>query len=229
MILSALICIIILLQRIRSKDFFRLTTPVFNLVMFCLLALQMISLLLQLQEISQYVKISEAYTSKYRVPSAVDKVDDSTARPDIYYIIPDGYPSDAWLAQAMDYDNSEFTNALQDRGFVIADHAQSNYGGTYLSLASTLNMQYYDSNQSPFNDLDYLRLEIANNLVARQLLELGYKYIQVLSGFWVPSSLADVNRDFTSRGPINVIVSDQDLTEAVYRGDDLREFSLLCN
>ncbi len=224
MILSALICIFFLLQRIRSNLVFRHMTPVFNLVMLCLLALQMITLFVRQEEHAQYVRVSEAYTAKYRVPSAIDKVGDSPARPDIYYIIPDGYPSDAWLAQAMDYDNSEFTSALRERGFVIADHAQSNYGGTYLSLASTLNMQYYESNQSPFSDLDYLRLEIANNLVARQLIQFGYKYIQILSGFWVPSSLADVNRDFTSRGPVNVIVSEQDVTEAVYRGDNNEVF-----
>ena len=42
------------------------------------------------------------------------KVNDST-RPDIYYIIPDSYPSDAWLNEAMGFDNSAFTQALRDR------------------------------------------------------------------------------------------------------------------
>ncbi len=224
MILSALIFIILLIQRIRSNSVFRQMTPVLNLVTLCFLALQVITLLVRLEEIAQYVKVSEAYTEKYRVQSAVEKIDDSPERPDIYFIIPDGYPSDAWLAQAMNYDNSEFTNALRERGFVIADHAQSNYAATYLSLASTLNMQYYESNQSSFSDLDYIRLEIANSLVARQLLQLGYTYIQFLSGFWMPSPLADVNRDFTSRGPVDVIVSEQDVTEAVYRGDSLATF-----
>lgn len=222
MVLSALMCITFLIKRIRSNLIFRQMTPALNLVMLCLLALQVITLLVRLAEISQYVKISEAYTAKYRGQSAVDKVDDSPARPDIYYIIPDGYPSDAWLDQAMNFDNSEFTKALQERGFVIAHRAQSNYGATLFSLASTLNMQFYESNQSPYGDLDYLRLEIANSLVARQLLQLGYKYIQFLSGFWVPSSLADINRDFTSRGPVDVILSEQDLHEAIYR-DDLTE------
>ena len=219
MILSALICIVFLIQRIHSKFIFRQITPVFNLIMFCLLLLQVITLIARLERISRYVNVSEGYTAKYNLPSVMEKVDDSPARPDIYYIVPDSYPSDMWLERAFDYDNSEFTNALEDRGFVIAEQAQSNYNLTYLSVASTLNMKYYFSNQSPFADLDYLRLEIANNLVARQLLQRGYTYIQFLSGFWVPSSIADINRDFTSRGPVDVIVSEQDLAEAVYRGD----------
>ena len=37
------------------------------------------------------------------------KISDSATHPDIYYIIPDGYPSDAWLEEAMNYDNSYFT------------------------------------------------------------------------------------------------------------------------
>ncbi len=219
MVLSALICVFFLSRRIRSNLAFRHMTPVFNLVMFSLLALQAVTLVVRLVEISRYVGVSEAYAEKYQVPIVTDKLDDSPERPDIYYLIPDSYPSDIWLERALNYDNSEFTNALKDRGFVIADQAQANYGITFLSIASTLNMQYYPSNQSPFGDLVYLRLEIANSLVARELLQRGYTYIQFLSGFWVPSSLADINRDFTSRGPVDVIVSKQDLAEAVYRGD----------
>ena len=66
------------------------------------------------------------------------KIYDSSTMPDIYFIVPDGYPSDAWLQSAMNFDNSAFTEALKARGFVIAPDAQSNYGGTLPSLASVL-------------------------------------------------------------------------------------------
>ena len=91
----------------------------------------------------------------------VQRLTDSASRPDIYYIIPDGYPSDSWLLDAMNYDNSEFTKALEERGFTVVKHTQSNYGATLVSLASILNMQYFDSNPSPYTDLDYLRMSIA--------------------------------------------------------------------
>ena len=34
-------------------------------------------------------------------------MNDSASRPDIYYIIPDSYPSDAWLKEVMDFDKLE--------------------------------------------------------------------------------------------------------------------------
>ena len=143
------------------------------------------------------------------------KRNDTPARPDIYYIIPDGYPSDSWLQDAMDYDNTEFSQALKNRGFQIARHAQSNYGATLVSLASILNMRHFNSNPSPFIDLDYLRLSIADSVVARKLKELGYTYIQLLSGFLIPNPVADINRDFTRRGPVDIEVMQSDIASKI--------------
>ena len=86
------------------------------------------------------------------IPLVSPKAYDSETLPDIYYIIPAGYPSDAWLRDEMGFDNSEFTNALEKRGFVIADHAQSNYAFTVFSLASTLNYRYFKDNPTPLGD-----------------------------------------------------------------------------
>lgn len=128
---------------------------------------------------------------------SIPKAFDSETRPDIYYIIPDGYPSDIWRLEAMSYDNDSFTQALEERGFVINQRAQSNYASTLLSLASTLNMTYIDSNPTRLADKAYLRVLIADNRVAKSLTQLGYTYVQFLSGYLVPSPIADVNRDFT--------------------------------
>ena len=115
----------------------------------------------------------------------------------------------------MNYDNSDFTSALESRGFVVPRHAQSNYGATLLSIPSVLNMQFYDSNESSFNDLDYLRLSIANNAVARQLQQWGYTFVQLMSGYLFPSPIADINRDFTALGPIDIEVEPEDLSKAI--------------
>ena len=79
----------------------------------------------------------------------------------------------------------------------MARHAQSNYGVTLHSLATILNMTYFNSNPSPFSDLDYLRMSIADSVVARHFKQLGYTYINLLSGYLFPSPIADINRDFT--------------------------------
>ena len=143
------------------------------------------------------------------------KVKDSASRPDIYYIIPDSYPSDAWLKEAMDYDNSAFTQALRDRGFLVAEHAQSNYGATLTSLASTLNMRYYDNNPSQLSDLDFLRLSVAESEVAQKLQQLGYTYIHLLSGLMIPSSIADINHDYAPAGVIEINVDQSDYSAAI--------------
>ena len=148
----------------------------------------------------------------------IDKVNSSPTHPDVYYIVPDGYPNDRWLSEAMNYDNSEFTRALEARGFAVVDHAKSNYGATLLSMASVLNMRYYADNGSQFNNLDYLRLSIAGNEVARQVLRRGYTFVQLLSGYLFPSPIADINLDFTNAGPVDVSVRKDNLSTAIVDG-----------
>ena len=147
----------------------------------------------------------------------IDKVNDSPTHPDIYYIVPDGYPNDRWLSEAMNYDNSEFTRALEARGFVVVDHAKSNYGATLLSMASVLNMRYYADNRSQFNNLDYLRLSIADNVISRQLLLRGYTFVQLLSGYLFPSPIADINRDFTPKGTVDFEFGLDDFSSEIWR------------
>ena len=151
---------------------------------------------------------SAAYFQTPGEPRNTTKIMDSPDRLDIYYIIPDAYPSDAALLTALDYDNAAFTNALRERGFVIAPHAQSNYLVTSNSLAATLNMRYFESNPSDYSDLDYLRLTAANSQVARLLQSLGYTYINYLSGFVFPSPMADINRDFGPNGSMDIQIGE---------------------
>jgi hypothetical protein len=58
--------------------------------------------------------------------------------PDIYYIILDAYGRADTLQSLFDYDNSEFLDFLEAKGFYVADCAQSNYSQTILSLSSSL-------------------------------------------------------------------------------------------
>lgn len=143
------------------------------------------------------------------------KVHDSAERPDVYYIIPDGYASNAWNQSEINFDNSSFTEALSARGFNVVLHAQSNYGTTLPSLASTLNMRYFASNPTELHDVDYLRLSIAESDVAKYLQQLGYTYVQFLSGYLFPSSIADINRDFTPNGTVDVI-TEEDLSATLW-------------
>ena len=212
MILIATFCAMAMVYRISSRYSLVQVTLTANLIVLALLASPTFQILGSLTTASTFVQLDIA--NQDIAVSDVPKVLDASSRPDIYYIIPDAYPSDSWLQDAMNYDNSAFTRALEDRGFIVADHAQSNYGATLHSLASVLNMQYYDSNPTNLQDLDYLRLSVADNKVAQQLQQLGYTYIQLLSGFLIPSSIADINRDFTPSGTVDIEVNEQDLSTA---------------
>ena len=183
-----------------SRRYARLTATL-NIIATVMLALQLAGLASRIAEELRSESIADAYWEAHAQRPVAQKALDSPELPDIYYIIPDAYPSDAWHLEAMGYDNSAFTQALQALGFQVAAHAQSNYSATKLSLPSTLNMRYIDSNPTNLSDLAYLKLAINDNALARELLRRGYTYIQLWSGSVGPSPIADINRLFTTQGP----------------------------
>ena len=198
--LLALAAIAYTLYRIRSKTFFVHATRVLNLILTCMVLLQVYSIVSSHISLSRYDDLTVGVIAQHQPAANVKKVNDSPTRPDIYFIVPDSYPSDAFLLQAMDYDNSAFTQALRERGFVVVDHAQSNYGVTLLSVATAANMRYHSSNTSALKDKDFLQVQIANSAVARYLLDLGYTYVHLMNGWNTPSSIADINREFAPQG-----------------------------
>lgn len=200
---AAVIALLFATHRLITQNGYAQLTAPLNLVSTLLFTLQIVTLASQMIEARGFAPLVAAYDEFESARQDYEKVTDSASRPDIYYIIPDGYPSDSWLLSAMEYDNSAFTAALEERGFAVAPNVQSNYGATLVSLASTLNMRYLTSNPSDYADFEYLRWSTANSPVARYLLQLGYTYIQFLSGFLHPSPIADINRDLSPNGPVD--------------------------
>ena len=218
LMLIALAILLIRLWRSDSREVYLRMTPIFNLILTALLMIACANIVSSIVAMSNNVQFISAFNSITTAKDETAKVYDSAAHPDIYYIIPDGYPSDNWLQKTIGYDNSAFTNALKDRSFIVADHAQSNYWATLLSLASILNMQYYEHNPSLYADLDFLRFSISDNKVARLLQQIGYTYVQLLSGFWIPNPHADIIRDFAPGGTIEFEVSQSDFSMAILSG-----------
>ena len=102
-------------------------------------------------------------------------------RPTIYYLVMDAYTSNGVLKEYFDFDNSEFTNYLKEKGFYVADNAISNYGQTVLSIPSALNMSYLDSIVDVLGEDHKSRWPMAdvlnNNRVLNILRGQGYKSI----------------------------------------------------
>ena len=146
MIVVAMVLLFALVLRAGAGRFAAQATTVLNIIVMALLATPGSALVAGFVSQSHLVPASLEHKERAGTQPVIPKLNDSKTHPDIYYIIPDGYPSDSWLQNAMNYDNSEFSKALEDRGFAVIGHAQANYGATLLSLASILNMQYYSSN-----------------------------------------------------------------------------------
>jgi hypothetical protein len=107
-------------------------------------------------------------------------------KPDIYYIVLDGYLRSDMLKELFEYDNTQFTSFLEGNGFVIPTDIHSNYAKTALSIPSTLNMDYVHS-FSPGLENSYswwLMSPFIDHSRLRSVLEAqGYKTIS-LSTDW---------------------------------------------
>ena len=88
--------------------------------------------------------------------------------PDIYLILLDGHTRSDVLREDYDFDNSEFTNQLEEMGFWVAKCSHSNYPSTRLSLATLFEMDYL---HHIYQDYDNLVLPPLNNTAVFKTLE----------------------------------------------------------
>jgi hypothetical protein len=105
-------------------------------------------------------------------------------RPDIYYIILDGYARHDVMKSHFGYDNSRFLEHLEQKGFYVARRSTANYCQTPLSLSCSLNSTYIDDmvkglgvDQTELTDL------IARNNVLATLRPMGYQFVTFATGF----------------------------------------------
>jgi hypothetical protein len=112
----------------------------------------------------------------------------SSAYPDIYYIILDGYGRADVLRELYNYDNDEFLEHLAARGFFIATEARTNYCQTALSLGSSLNMRYLDPVADHLDlgssDRTPLARLISQNAVMEFLHGMGYTSVAFSTGYY---------------------------------------------
>lgn len=113
--------------------------------------------------------------------------------PDIYYIILDEYANSSTLLKMHGFDNTPFLNALRQRGFFVAENSRANYPATFLSLASSLNMNYLDFLSGhdidfsvPYHLIDY-------NRVSGILRNAGYQIVYLPSIYQVTSDVENAD------------------------------------
>lgn len=91
----------------------------------------------------QLVQIATAEGRRWRAaPSAetAAAVELALERPDIFYILLDGYAREDVLRKVYGHENQRFLNGLRRRGFRVFDETRASYMLTVLSLASVFNL-----------------------------------------------------------------------------------------
>jgi hypothetical protein len=115
----------------------------------------------------------------------------ATDRPDIYYIILDRYAEDETLQRVYGYDNREFLDGLEARGFSVAHDSWANYLKTASSLVSSLNADYLDVGQLSWGGPESfapIHLALRGALAVPVTLKgLGYEYIHI-GNYWEPGA-----------------------------------------
>lgn len=113
--------------------------------------------------------------------------------PDIYLIVPDSFGSPAILKKMFDIDSSPLVDFLEEKGFYVKEGQTSNYPKTYLSLTSTLNMEYLDylSVNENSSDLSLVSPLLSYHNLIKYVKSLGYRFYQ-MGSWW----------QFTQRNPM---------------------------
>jgi hypothetical protein len=151
-------------------------TPALNVFAGILLALPLV------QAANTWVRMPPAPPSSPPAPLA--DLPAASKRPDIYYIILDGFARGDILKEQFGYDIEPFFERLEAKGFVVARRATANYCQTPLSLSSSLNADYLpkakdDAEAARPPDKTLFR----ENAVIRALRPLGYRFVTFGSGF----------------------------------------------
>ncbi|MBN2494834.1 MAG: hypothetical protein JXR96_09615 [Deltaproteobacteria bacterium] len=162
----------------RSRRPLGTLTRVFNLAALCLLAFPVV-------EIGARALLKPE--GEQDLPALQGGELRPASRPNIYYIILDGYARSDVLGEVFGLSNRRFLDELEKRGFAIAERARSNYCQTDLSLSSSLNMAYLDElipkSLAPSADRSVTRRLIRQSRVFRALRELGYRLVAFSTGF----------------------------------------------
>ncbi len=160
-------------------------------------ALNLVAALLLVVATAQAIGSSSAPETHAGIMAAsVDEPPGATL-PDVYYIVLDGYARADVLEQYYGHDNSPFLDALRSSGFTINERSNANYYWTFLSLLSSLNMDYVPAVLGPVNrdsvDRRAAYAGIRNSAVSKILRNHGYQFMQLQStwGATLENSHAD--------------------------------------
>jgi Sulfatase len=137
--LSALLLVLLFILLKRKNKVSGKVGFAFNIFLFSLLLVEIVSLTIKLTTPNKF---------SLQLNTSILKTCHDCQKPDIYFILTDGYAGPAELKDLFGFDNSAFDSALAQRKFHVIRNSQSNYNYTVLSMASILNMSYLNLNRA---------------------------------------------------------------------------------
>jgi Sulfatase len=156
-------------------------TPSLNVFALILIAMPVYTIAHARRE--QQVEVMEAKGGIFP-PGAVSTAQLVGRRPDIYYIILDGYARADVMAELFGFDNEPFLKRLQQKGFYVAKRSTANYCQTPLSLSSSLNAVYLnDLIPADSHDKEQLNRWTGEGSIVQTLRGLGYRFVTFATGF----------------------------------------------
>ena len=142
---------------------------------------------------------------------------------DIYYIVLDRYPGEQTLSEQYGYDNRPFLDALEERGFYVADESVANYLKTAFSLVATLDMDYLDMEAlsaaaATPTDWKPLHDRLQGTLAVPAFLKAnGYRYVHVATwwGGTATNTLADQVLAYGGTSEFDALLLDTTMVRAI--------------
>ena len=124
----------------RAKGDFRITTRLFNIAAVVLIAINLFNIVNYQVNVARLSADASVESTEHTATTASPA--ELSTLPDIYFIILDEYAHPDTMIGWYDYDNSEFINSLENKGFFIASGSKTRTPNTQQVLAQILNMEY---------------------------------------------------------------------------------------
>ena len=171
-----------ILYIVKYKNSFRILTGFLNVFSVALISFSLINITFK----------TFTQTNKTEHSEGINQLEiqdnlNSEMLPNIYHLILDSYGREDVLKELYDYDNSDFTGYLRSKGFYVASKSVSNYAQTYLSLGSTLNLNYLEKFVPEIDpnskDKSWWDHPIRDFLFFNIIKKFGYKIFAISSGY----------------------------------------------